>query len=72
MLLLLVVGEGLPDGVAEEEGVFSVEGHAVTEALGVLVEGELSWLQSAVQVVPGPGGGRQRSRIKHTAARTIL
>lgn len=52
MLLLLVVGEDLPAGVAEGQRVLAVIRGAVAEALGVLIDRELSRLQHTVQVVP--------------------
>lgn len=54
VLLLLVVGEELPAGVGEVQGLLAVIGGAVAEALGVLVGRELTRFQDAVEVVPRP------------------
>lgn len=55
MLLLLVAGEELPGGAAEGQRVLAVKRHPVAKTLGVLISRQLTGLQHAVQVVPGPG-----------------
>lgn len=59
VLLLLVVGEDLPAGVPEGEGVLAVVRHSMREALSIFVGGELTRLQHAVQVGPRPEKGRK-------------
>lgn len=63
MLLLLVVGQDFTVGVAERQRVLSVVGGAMADALGVLIDRQLTRFQHTVQVVPGPVRGQEH---RHT------
>ena len=54
MLLLLVVGSDLTDGMPQGQRLFPVVGHPQRQVLGVLIEGQLAIPEHTVQVVPGP------------------
>lgn len=54
MLLLLVVGCNLTDGVSQGQGLLPMVGHPQCQVLGILVEGQLTVPEHTVEVVPGP------------------
>lgn len=54
MLLLLVVGSNLTDGMSQGQGLLPMVGHPQGQVLGILVEGQFAVPEHAVQVVPGP------------------
>lgn len=54
MLLLLVVGSNLTDGVSQGQGLLPVVGRPQGHVLGIFVKGQLAIPEHTVQVVPGP------------------
>ena len=54
VLLLLVVGSNLTDGMSQGQGLLPMVGHPQGQILGILIEGQLTVPEHTVQVVPGP------------------
>lgn len=54
MLLLLVVGSNLTDGVSQGQGLLPMVGDPQSQVFGILVEGQLTVPEHTVQIVPGP------------------
>lgn len=54
MLLLLVVGSSLTDGMSQGQGLLPMVGRPQGHVLGVFVKGQLAIPEHTVQVVPGP------------------
>lgn len=54
MLLLLVAGSNLTDGMSQGQGLLPMVGHPQGQVLGILVESQLAIPEHTVQVVPGP------------------
>ena len=54
MLLLLIVGSNLTDGMSQGQGLLPMVGYPQGQVLGILVEGQLTIPEYTVQVAPGP------------------